>query len=118
MARQPMTRGVGFDVKRVQVHEIISDHGFALCRDSQGMEVQVSVLSRMGGGAWPKPGDVWTITKQFGGWVFLTKASKPTPPVITAPRDGADPLTIEILDALLELGLVVEEGASFTRSLD
>lgn len=104
-------KGNPFGYIKVEVVEVPGDNGgrYARCLDDNGNEYRVAVSLRMGGGRFPLLGDKWLLTKIGNMWVFTVYVGRAHPIVITAPRDGADRLTIQLLNALVELGLVVEE---------
>lgn len=111
MTRQGMGRGNPFGYVRVEVSEVPGAGGgrYARCLDNNGNEYRVHMGLRVGGGRFPQVGDNWLLTKVGQVWAFHAYIGRSHPIVIRAPRDGADRLTIELLDALVELGLVVEE---------
>jgi hypothetical protein len=117
-AKKPLSRGYGPDLKRVVVDEIIPSKGLALCRDQYGDHIQVPTTLRQGKGGWAKAGEEWIISREFGAWSFMAISGEPNPVVISTPRDGADELTVALLDALKTLGFVVEEGDTFEPNLD
>jgi hypothetical protein len=118
VAKKPLSRGAGPDLKRVVIDEIISEKGLAVCRDRNGDQIQVPTTLRWGKGGWPQAGEEWIISREFGTWSLMAISGQPSPVVITAPRDGADELTVALLDALKTLGLVVEEGDTFVSQED
>lgn len=104
----PPTQGRGSPLKRVKVDEIIPAHSLAICVDTENHRVQVPLHVRRAKGGWPKVGETWLITREFGSWSFASILGDAEPPLITASREGADPLAVQLLDTLLELGLVRE----------
>lgn len=106
-----MGQGTGnpFGYVRVKVVEVPGVGRFARCLDPDGNEYRVHMGMRVGGGRFPQINDDWLLTKVGNLWLFQVYIGRAHPIVITAPRDGADRLTIQILDALVDLGLVVEE---------
>lgn len=106
-----MGKGNAFGFVRVSVVEIPGQGQgrYARCLDNLGNEYQVHMGLRVGGARFPMVDDEWLLTKVGNLWIFEVYIGRSHPIVITAPRDGADRLTIQIFDALVELGLVVEE---------
>lgn len=99
----------GYQVRRVRVDEVRQGQDFARCLDDNGVEVRVPMSIRPGQGGWPREGEVWLLTKTYGRWTFDAIIGPPSPIVITAPRDTADELSEQLLDAMVQLGMVVEE---------
>ncbi len=113
MPRQQGMGGGAFGFVKVRVMSIGDTH--ALTLDDNGSQYDVPLAMRTGGAGHPRVGQTWILTKVAGKWTFTTLIDKRKAPVITAPRDGADPLTVQILDVLLYYGLVEEEGRSQGR---
>jgi hypothetical protein len=91
------------------VEEVQFDSQVASCRDENGITVDVPMGIRSGNSGWPQEGETWLLTKQFGRWTFNSIVGSTHPIVITAPSDTADELASQLLDALVQLGMVVEE---------
>lgn len=102
----PRHQGRGHQFKRVRIDEIIWDRRLALCEDTEGHRVQVPMHVQPTKGGHPQVDEVWLITREFGSWSFAAIMNREPPPVITASSEGADPLAVQLLDAMLQAGLV------------
>lgn len=104
-----------FQYRRVKVEAIEPGVGYAVCRDDTEAEIRVPLSFRVGKGGWPRQGEDWVIMLMSQQWVFFCVVADIAPVTIMTPRDSMDAGTEEILDALINLGLVIEEGSDFQR---
>lgn len=100
--------------QRVRVNDISSDGAVAYVTDTTGKTIDVPLSMRTGKGGWPAIGEVWIITREYGGWAFAALLDSGQPPLINVVRDDADDLALQLLDALVTLGLVREDNPDMT----
>jgi hypothetical protein len=104
----PGTDSLGFSHKTVIVTGL-TDDGRYVCRDNFGREVTVRGDVQRAKGARPQVGEHWMISRDLGGWTLAACLSVPPTPVVAGSRAAADPVTLSLLDALVQLGLVTDE---------
>jgi hypothetical protein len=109
----PNSLGVGFSLHLVLVEQIVLAHNTAICQEvstKHRMEVSLTPIRvRI-----PKVDEVWIIDQTFGVWSFAATVQTPTQfvgglPAVTGARSGADPVTLSLLAALVQIGLVTDE---------
>lgn len=111
-AKGSTTSGVGFAILRVSVEQVLPSLGYAICReDLTNREVQVMLSPRTTKTTWPREGERWLVDRLAGGWGFFRIDNVLAPPTVTGSRALADPVTLSLLAALSQLG-IVEDGTT------
>lgn len=89
---------------------IISIQGnTATVKDSLGKIREIRVDVQRAKGAQPAVGETWLISNDFNGtWTFAAIMGNQPPTPITGSRTGANPITLQLLDALAAAGIVVD----------
>lgn len=106
--RGTQTLSVGMTSLQVHVEQVVSDRQVALCRDSLG-GMQEVLLNPRPMPRYPREGEFWMITKDLlGAWTFGAPFDPKPAPVVTGSRATADPVTLSLLAALVQLGLVTD----------
>jgi len=103
----PGTASFGFSHKTVIITGVTEDGRFA-CKDNFGREVMVRTDVQRAKGARAQVGEHWIVSRDLGGWTFAACLSLPETPVVEGSRATADPVTLSLLDALAQLGLVID----------
>lgn len=86
----------------------VDDDGIATCLDRFGNEQKISVSACRTKALYPRTGERWVIDQQYEGWTFAMVVGGFKIPEVTGSRTGADPLSVSLLQALAELGLVMD----------
>lgn len=100
----PGTRG-DLPWVRVRVEEVVSEEGYALCRDEYGKERTVALLTSSRG-LLPRVGERWIVTRQLGQWTFAVNIET-KPHEIVGSNDDV-PALKNLLAALEEMGLIID----------
>ena len=96
----------GFTLRQVIVEQIVPKRGLLICKEiSSKHKMEVPMLPMRVRA--PRVGEHWLLDQVYGFWSFaaLLRATD-TAPEVTGPRAGADPVTLSLLAALVEVGLV------------
>jgi hypothetical protein len=72
--------------------------------------VEIPLIPMRGRSGPPRVDEVWVVDRTLGYWTFSSIVHS-VPPVVTGARSAADPVTLSLLAALVELGLVVDGTA-------
>jgi hypothetical protein len=98
-------------VERVSIAAKPDTDGTVLVRNTIGKQWGVRADLRPSGTAPPREGEVWLLARQVRSApdVLWLRIAHPAPPVVTGPRSGADPVTLSLLKALSDLGLVQDK---------
>lgn len=99
------------NLQKVRVIDIADDGTYAVVETVHRTHIEVSMNLRHAKGAWPQIGEIWLISKQYGTWIFAAVFSDGKPPVVHADRTKSDDLAVHLLDTLVGMGLVREDGA-------
>lgn len=102
------TLSVGITTFQVHVEHVIPERQLAQCRSNLAGLIEVPLnprpMSRM-----PREGEFWVVTKDMiGMWTFAAPFDSRTPPVVTGSRAASDPVSLSLLAALVQLGLVTD----------
>lgn len=104
--RNPAVQPVKLTTQRVSITAVDLSAGIAQARTTLGKEIQLRLDRRPKGGAAPAVGDIWTVCKEGYSWTLKAMLNAPATPTVTGSRAAADPVTLSLLAALVQLGLV------------
>ena len=104
------TNGVGFSMHQVVVEQIVAEKGLAICKEittSRRMEASLLPVRVRA----PKVGEIWFIDQDYGFWSFsslVVANAPPATPQVTGAKASADPITLSLLAAMVQIGLVTD----------
>lgn len=83
-----------------------TEYDTVMVRDAMGQERELPLGFRPKGTAPPQTDEQWLMERVGNGWRLVAMMSHPEPPEITGPKAGADPIALQLLEALAGLGYV------------
>lgn len=107
-ARNPAVQPTRITQKKIVINAVDLVGGTGKGTDPLGKEVDFRLDRRPKGTPAPATGETWQVSRSGYEWVLTSMLSVPQTPVITGSRTGADPLALSLLDALSQLGHVVD----------
>jgi hypothetical protein len=81
----------------------------ASAKDGLGKTIEIRIDRRQKGTAIPAEGDTWTVTRIGFNWVLESMLSVPVAPAVVGSRAATDQISLSLLAALVQLGLVTDE---------
>jgi hypothetical protein len=96
-------------MKQIGVTIVAVDGDKVFVRDAMGNEHTLDNTVRRKGQGKPDPGERWVMVRKGNVWMLDTQIGAPQPLVVTGDRDGMHPVEVQLLEAMREQGLVLDQ---------
>lgn len=83
--------------------------GMIMCRDAYANQFEIDGNVRRKGTGMPQPGERWFLLRKGNHWVADIQIGAPGIRTITGSRDGLHPVMSQMLDAMSEAGLILDQ---------